>query len=65
MNGVAEAITAHGDAAIAEALESMLVRLIALLGRLVGDDMATKLIDRSLAASERSDAPSDGRREEA
>lgn len=65
VEGVAENIIAHGDAATAEALEWMLVRLVELLGRLIGDDMALKLIERSLAASERGDAASDGRREEA
>jgi hypothetical protein len=64
VDGVAETIMAHGEAATAEALESMLVRLIELLGRLIGDDMAMKLIERSLAASE-SGATSRGRREEA
>jgi hypothetical protein len=64
-DGVAEAITAHGDPATAEGLESMLVRLVELLGRLIGDDMAAKLIDRSMAASESGDKTSDGRREEA
>ncbi len=56
---------AHGDAATAKALEAMLVSLIELLGRLIGDDMATKLIGRGLPASERRDATSDGIREEA
>jgi hypothetical protein len=65
IEGVAESIMANGDAATAEALESMLVSLVELLGRLIGDDMATKLIQRSLAASERGDATTEGRREEA
>jgi hypothetical protein len=65
IDGVAETIIAHGDAATAEALESMLVRLVELLGRLIGDDMALKLIERSLRASEDGDAASDARREEA
>lgn len=65
IDGVAEAIMAHGDPATAEALESMLVHLVELLGRLIGDDMAMKLIERSLAASDRGDPTSDGRREEA
>ena len=65
IDGVAETIMAHGDPATAEALESMLVRLVELLGRLIGDDMAVKLIERSLISSERGDAPPDGRREEA
>jgi hypothetical protein len=55
---------AHGDPATAEGLEAMLVHLIELLGRLIGDDMAMKLIERTLAASGRGDPTSD-RREEA
>ncbi|HVS61476.1 MAG TPA: hypothetical protein VHE82_12355 [Gemmatimonadaceae bacterium] len=65
IDGLAETIMAHGDAAATEALESMLAHLVELLGRLIGDDMAMKLIERSLAASERGDATTDGRREEA
>ena len=65
IDGVAETIMAHGDPATAGALESMLVRLVELLGRLIGDDMAMRLIERSLTSSERGDRPSDDRREEA
>ena len=65
IDGVAQTIMAHGDAATAEALESMLVRLVELLGRLIGDDMGMRLIERSLAASEAGDATSDARQEEA
>jgi hypothetical protein len=65
VEGVAETIIAHGDTATAAALESMLVRLVDLLGRLIGDDMATKLIERSLAGSEARGARSNVRREEA
>jgi hypothetical protein len=65
IDGVAETIMAHGDPATAEGLEAMLIHLIELLGRLIGDDMAMKLIERSLAASDRGDPTSDGRREEA
>jgi hypothetical protein len=64
IDGVAEAIMVDGDAATAEALESMLARLVELLGRLIGDDMAMKLIERSLV-SERDETPSEKRREEA
>jgi hypothetical protein len=64
IDGVAETIMAHGDPATADGLEAMLVHLIELLGRLIGDDMAMKLIERSLAASDRGDPASD-RREEA
>jgi hypothetical protein len=65
IDGLAETIMAYGDDATAEGLESMLVRLVELLGRLIGDDMGKKLIERSLAASERGAATSSGRREEA
>jgi hypothetical protein len=64
IDGVAEAIMAHGDSTTADALESMLARLVELLGRLIGDDMAMKLIERSLV-SEPDGASSDNRREEA
>ena len=62
IDGVAETIIARGDPATAEALEFMLECLIELLGRLIGEDMATKLIERSLAAPE---PGSSERREEA
>ena len=65
IDGIAESIMARGDPATAEALESMLVRLVELLGRLIGDDMAMKLMERSLAAPERGDTTSGARREEA
>jgi hypothetical protein len=45
LEGVAEAIEAYGATATAEALEAMLVGLIELLGRIIGDDMAMKLIE--------------------
>jgi hypothetical protein len=64
IDGVAETIMAHGDAATAEGLESMLVRLVELLGRLIGEDMAMKLIERSLGTSGQT-ASSHGTREEA
>jgi hypothetical protein len=65
IDGVAESIMAHGDAATAEALESMLVRLVELLGRLIGAGLAMKLVEQGLPASERGGSTSDGRREEA
>jgi hypothetical protein len=65
IDGIADIITGHGDGATAQALESMLVRLVELLGRLIGDDMAMKLIERSLAASEYVEGTPDGRQEEA
>ena len=57
VDGVAETIMAHGEAATGAGFESVLVRLIALLGRLVGDEMAMKLLEQSLAATERGATP--------
>jgi hypothetical protein len=65
VDGVAETIMAHGETATAEGLESMLVRVIALLERLIGDEMAMKLIEQSLAASERGGATPERKQEEA
>jgi hypothetical protein len=65
VEGVEETIRAHGDAETAEALESMLVRVVELLGRLIGDDMAAKLLENSLIVPERGSSTSTGRREEA
>jgi hypothetical protein len=65
IDGLAATIMAYGDAATAQALESMLIRLLELLGRLIGDDMAAKLIGRSLAASEDSDTSTGSSREQA
>jgi len=48
LDGVPETIMAGGDGETADALESMLVHLIELLVRLLGDDMATKLVERSM-----------------
>jgi hypothetical protein len=65
IDAVAETIMAQGDPAVAEALEFMLEQLIELLGRLIGDDMARKLIERSLVAFEHLDGIPGGRQEEA
>jgi hypothetical protein len=62
---VPETVAVYGDAGTAKALESMLIHLVELLGRLIGDDMATKLIERSSFASERANLTSRNRREEA
>jgi hypothetical protein len=51
LEGVTETVDRHGAEETVAALESMLVVLIELLGRLIGDDMATKLIERDLAES--------------
>ena len=65
IGGVAETVAAHADAPTGKALEAMLVHLVELLGRLIGDDMATKLIERSSFASERANHTSHSKREKA
>lgn len=55
IEGVADSIMARGDPETAEALESMLIRLVELLGRLIGDDMAGKLIARTFDSEQRPD----------
>jgi hypothetical protein len=47
--GVAESIGEYGNDETADAIESMIVGMIELLGRLIGVDMATSLIERSLS----------------
>jgi len=63
VEGVEESIRAYGDAETADTLESVLVKVIELLERLVGDSMATKLIERSIASPPHSDAKSNERPE--
>lgn len=65
LEGVAETIQKHGDRETTEALESMLVMLIELLGRLIGENMATILIERGFAGSGEDEAGGEGRRAEA
>ena len=48
VEGIGEATMEYGDAVGAGALEAMLAGLVELLGRLIGDDMAIKLIELSL-----------------
>ncbi|MEO8910290.1 MAG: hypothetical protein ABI408_08685 [Gemmatimonadaceae bacterium] len=49
ISGVDEAKGEYGDEATGVAIESMIVGMIELLGRLIGVDMATNLIERSLS----------------
>jgi len=51
VGGVLESIQLHGAAETAAGLESTVVSLIELLGKLIGNDLAMKLVDQN---------PSDG-----
>lgn len=48
LEGVTESIQVHGAAAVAAGLESLLVALLELLGRLLGEDMAARLVEQSV-----------------
>ncbi len=63
--GVTETVAQYGAATTAEGLEAILVILIELLGRLIGDEMTTNLIERGLAESADEDANGESRRAEA
>lgn len=65
VDGVAESIMASGDAATEAALESMLAVLVDLLRRLIGNDMAAKLIERSVSSIDGTGAITDRKQEEA
>lgn len=53
LNGVEEAMQSHGEAATVAALEAVITALVSLLGRLIGEDMALKLISRATSGVER------------
>jgi hypothetical protein len=48
LEGVAETVEKHGARETDEALEAMLLIVVEVLGRLIGDEMATILIERGL-----------------
>jgi hypothetical protein len=64
LDGVDGAIAAHGDAATADALESVLTNVVELLGRLIGKEMTAKLISHESTASDRPDESTSTEREE-
>ena len=65
IEGVAESVAEYGETSTANAIEAMLVSIIDVLGRLIGVDMATNLIERSLRESASDDAGQDKRRAQA
>lgn len=48
LDGLAESIEHHGTAAVTEGIITMLMAFIDLLSRLIGEDMALKLLDQSV-----------------
>jgi hypothetical protein len=63
LDGVSETIKTHGDGATAESVESVLVALIELLTRLIGNEMVTRLVEGSPPWSGE-DAPTPAGRQE-
>ena len=57
VHGMAEGIQAFGAAEIAAGLESTLASLLDLLGRLIGDELAVKLVEQNSTGGE---IPEDG-----
>jgi len=51
LEGVVESVEAHGTAAVTEAVEALLATLVDILGRLIGEDMAIRLIDPDASQS--------------
>ena len=47
LEGVPALVQSHGASAVAEGLEAVLETLLGLLGRLIGDDMVTRLVEQS------------------
>ena len=50
---VAEAVRAHGGGAVANALAEALIALLALLERLIGEDLAGRLLERVVTPYDR------------
>lgn len=65
IEGVAETVAQHGSDKVAEALEAILVMLIELLGRLIGEEMTRNLIERGLAEFAKDDLDGESLRAEA
>lgn len=57
LDGVAASVEAHGVPAVTAAIEALLASLIDVLARLIGEDMAIRLIDQDAPRSRRSDGP--------
>ncbi len=49
LDGVLTSVEAHGVVAVTAAIEALLAALVEILGRLIGEDMAIRLIDHDAA----------------
>jgi hypothetical protein len=48
LDNVVASVEAHGVAAVTTAIEALLAALLDVLGRLIGEDMAMRLLDQDL-----------------
>lgn len=55
LDGVVAGIEAHGAAAVTAAIEALLATLVDVLGRLIGEDMAIRIIDHDAPRSRTGD----------
>jgi uncharacterized iron-regulated protein len=55
LDGVVASVEAHGVAAVTAAIEALLAALTDLLARLIGEDMAVRLIDPDAPPSRKGD----------
>ena len=60
LSGLADAARAHGAIVVSQAVAGILIALIELLGRLIGEDMASRLVEQSIRTVEPGDASSSG-----
>lgn len=51
LDGVLASVETHGVAAVTASIEALLAALVEILGRLIGEDMAIRLIDHHAAGS--------------
>ena len=49
LDNVVASVEAHGVAPVTAAVEALLAALVDILGRLIGEDMAMRLLDQDLA----------------
>jgi len=55
LDGVVASVESHGVAAVTAAIEALLAALVDVLGRLIGEDMAIRIIDHDAPRSRTAD----------
>ena len=60
LEGIADSARTHGASVVAQSVAGILISLIELLGRLIGEDMALQLVEQSVPTDATDQAPSTG-----